>query len=62
MNNSRIHLALFIFWLLFFIPCLIFWRTSILLVIFISFYAIWVEHLVGYEAAKGKELNKEKHD
>jgi hypothetical protein len=58
-KNSRIHLYFFYFWVIAFIPYAIWLRNSIFIVGFISFYAIWVEHLTAYEGAKAKEVAQE---
>jgi hypothetical protein len=33
------------------IPAVLWWRSSIMFVIFISLYAIWVAHLAGMQGA-----------
>jgi hypothetical protein len=47
----RTHACLFGFWVLMTIPAIIWWRDSLLFVIFISLYAIWVAHLAGMQGA-----------
>lgn len=47
----RVHGSAFVFWVLMTIPAVVWWRSSILFVIFISLYAIWVAHLAGMQGA-----------
>jgi hypothetical protein len=47
----RTHATLFFFWVLMTIPSVLWWHDSILYVIFISLYAIWVTHLSAMQGA-----------
>jgi hypothetical protein len=47
----KVHASAFVFWVLMTIPSVIWWHSSILFVIFISLYAIWIAHLAGMQAA-----------
>lgn len=60
MKASRLHFALTVFWTIFAIPVLIWWRDSIVLILLISIYANIVGHWSAYEAARSKEVNDDK--
>jgi hypothetical protein len=45
------HGILFVFWVAMTIPSVLWWHDSILYVIFISLYAIWVTHVSALQAA-----------
>lgn len=47
----RVHLGLFVVWVALAVPSVIWWHNSILWVIFLSLYAIWVSHLSAVQAA-----------
>lgn len=47
----RTHATLFLFWVLMTIPSVLWWHDSILYVIFISLYAIWITHLSAMQGA-----------
>ena len=55
---------MFFFWVLMTIPAVLWWHSSILFVIFISLYAIWIAHLAGMQAALADRRVKrgEDHD
>lgn len=50
-NAVRVHASLFVFWVFMTVPAVLWWHSSILFVIFISLYAIWIAHLAGMQAA-----------
>lgn len=47
----KTHAIAFVFWVLMTVPAVLWWHSSILFVIFISLYAIWIAHLAGMQAA-----------
>lgn len=51
----RTQLAMTFFWPVFAIPCLIWWKNSILLVIGLSLYANWKADLAGYMAGRTEQ-------
>lgn len=55
------HGTLFVFWVLMTIPSVIWWHNSILYVIFISLYAIWVTHISALQGALADRRVKHKH-
>lgn len=55
-TDRQVHLGLVALWVLLIIPTLIWWRTSILWIAFMSLYAIITSHWGAYEAAKAKDL------
>lgn len=57
----RAHGALFVFWVLMTIPAVIWWSDSLLFVIFISLYAIWVAHLAAMQGALADRRVKRNH-
>jgi len=56
-NTSKLHITAAILWGLLAVPSILWWKDSILWVIFISLYANVATHLSGYEAARAKETN-----
>lgn len=58
----RVHAGLFGFWVLMTIPSVLWWHDSILYVIFISLYAIWITHLSAMQAALADRRVKDKHE
>jgi hypothetical protein len=50
-NAVRVHASLFCFWVLMTVPALLWWKSSILFVIMISLYAIWIAHLSAMQGA-----------
>ncbi len=56
-NTSKLHIVMAVVWILTAIPSLLWWKESLLWIIFISLYANIATHLGGYEAAKAKETN-----
>lgn len=47
----RLHLAAFVLWVVLTVPSVLWWHDSILWVIFLSLYAIWITHLSALQAA-----------
>jgi hypothetical protein len=47
----RVHIYAFGVWVVLAVPSVLWWRSSILWVIFLSLYAIWVSHLSAVQAA-----------
>jgi hypothetical protein len=42
-------------WIVLLVPTVLFWRDSVMWVVFMSWYANFVGHWGGFEAAKAKE-------
>jgi hypothetical protein len=61
-SDRQVHIALVTVWVLLIIPTLIWWRTSILWIAFMSLYAIITGHWGAYEAAKAKDLAEDALD
>jgi hypothetical protein len=55
-SDRQVHLIAVAIWVVLIIPTLIWWRTSILWIAFMSLYAIVTGHWGAYEAAKAKDL------
>jgi hypothetical protein len=53
-NSPELHLVLTIAWATLLIPTLLWWRTSILWVAFMSLYANVVGHWSAYQAARAE--------
>ncbi|HHE0232727.1 TPA: hypothetical protein ACOZ2Y_000941 [Klebsiella pneumoniae] len=59
---KRCHLVAAVMWVGLAIPSLIWWKDSVLWVIFISIYANIVGHLSGYSAARADQAAEESED
>lgn len=58
----RVHGSLFGFWVLMTVPAVVWWHSSLLFVIFISLYAIWVSHLAALQGALADRRIKKQND
>lgn len=58
----KFHAGMFFFWVLMTIPSVIWWHNSILYVIFISLYAIWIGHIAGLQGALADRRVKRSDD
>ena len=61
-KHSTRHKTLTLVWVLLLIPSFLFWRESLLWVIFMSAYANIAGHWSAYEAAKAAESRKEEKE
>jgi len=52
---SHLHLVLAIVWAALVVPTLLFWRSSLLWIAFMSLYANFVGHWSAYQAARSEE-------
>ena len=62
LDDRKVHLALVFVWLGLVVPTILWWRTSILWIAFMSLYAIIGTHWAAYEAAKAKDLAEKAED
>lgn len=58
----KVHIVAFFVWVTLTVPSILWWHDSILWVIFLSLYAIWVSHLSAIQAALADRRVKHKHD
>lgn len=56
LRSSKFHLVMIIVWIILVIPTVLFWRTSILWIAFMSIYAAVVGHMGAYQAARAEEI------
>lgn len=55
---KKFHLVMMTLWIILLIPSVIWWKDSILWVIFLSIYANFVGHLSGYSGARAERANE----
>lgn len=55
---KKFHLVMMIVWALLLIPSVLYWKDSILWVIFLSIYANFVGHLSAYSGARAERANE----
>jgi hypothetical protein len=51
------HLAMMVFWPIFAVPTLLWWRDSVALVLILSLYANFAGDFSGYQGARAEEEN-----
>jgi hypothetical protein len=59
MNQCRIHMTALAIWLLLGIPTFLWWKTSLLWIVAMSWYAIVASHWSAYEGARAKQAVEE---
>lgn len=58
LRSSRFHFMMTIVWVGMAVPALLWWKNSILFVIFLSLYANFIGHYSAYQAARSEETNE----
>jgi hypothetical protein len=53
----RMHLGAMVAWMLLLVPTLIWWRQSLVYVVFMSWYAILVGHWASWQGARSEEAS-----
>ena len=56
------HLVMILIWFLLLIPSVLFWKDSILWVIFLSIYANIVGHMSGYSGARAERIAEKNNE
>ena len=56
--HAKFHLVMTVLWILLIIPTVLYWKSSIIWLVFMSLYAIITGHFSSYEATRAEIITK----